>query len=285
MTGIILAVLFVILFLMILRVVYSIAFGVKSVHENVDLNIPRYAQYEELRSNIEREVKSLLSELCEKVSIHSRDGLKLTGRYYQMDPKAPVVILFHGYRGSAVKDSVGGFNVSKSMGYNILIVDERSHGDSEGRTITMGIKERYDCLDWIHYVTERFGQEKKIMIMGLSMGAATVLMASELDLPENVKGIVADCGYSNVKEMVIRVAGFMHFPAKIIYPFARLSARIYGGFDPDETSPASALRNCKIPVLLIHGEADELVPVEMSWENYHACGSEKEILIVPKANH
>lgn len=291
MTGIIYPVVITAVFYPILRWAYAVAFGTKEDHENVDFDIPGYEQCHKYRKRIEEDIHATLNQPYEKVNIYSRDGLRLAGKYYHVSQDAPVVILFHGYRSSAARDCAGGFKIAKEQGCNILLVDQRAHGDSQGRTITMGIKERYDCLDWTNYVVNRLGTETKILIEGLSMGASTVLMASQLDLPENVKGIIADCGYSDVKEILMRVGGRLKLPfhlklsPKFAYSISRMGAKIFGKFDPQEASPKKALENCKIPVLFIHGEKDRLVPVYMSHDNYNACQSEKELLIIPDANH
>lgn len=291
MTGIFFLAVITVIFYPILRWAYAVAFGTKENHENADFDIPRYEQYHIYRKRIEEDIHAILDQPYEKVNIYSRDGMRLSAKYYHVNQGAPVVILFHGYRSSAARDSAGGFKIAKEQGCNILLVDQRAHGDSQGRTITMGIKERYDCLDWTNFVVNRFGEETKILIVGLSMGASTVLMASELDLPENVKGIIADCGYSDVKEILTRVGGrlklpfHLKLPSKLAYSISRMGAKIFGKFDPEEASPKKALKNCKIPVLFIHGDKDRLVPVYMSRDNYNACQSEKELLIISDANH
>lgn len=292
MTGIVFLAVVTAIFYPIIRWAYTVAFGVKEVHENVDFRIPKYKQHSEYRQRIEEDIHMILEEPCEKLSIYSMDGLKLVGRYFHYKDLAPVVILFHGYRSSAVRDCAGGFRVAKEQGYNILLVDQRAHGESDGATITMGIKERFDCFHWVTYVINRFGKETKIILMGMSMGASTVLMASELDLPENVKGIIADSGYSDIKEILTRVGGRMKLPGnrrlsgKMAYPLVRIGAKVFGKFDPEEASPKKALEKCKIPVLLIHGQKDGLVPVSMGHDNHNAyMGEEKELLIIPEANH
>ena len=166
-----------------------------------------------------------------------------------------------------------------------MVVYQRAHRESGGKTITFGVKERFDCLDWIAYVNERFGENTPILLMGLSMGAATVLMAAGLDLPSNVKGIMADCGFSSPKEILQEVIRKMKYPLRITYFFVRMSARIFGHFDPEEASAVEALKNAKVPVLIIHGDDDRFVPSRMSRDNYDACASAKEILIVPGAGH
>ena len=276
----------IILFLVFLRVLYMMSFGVKAVHENYDRDVPKYEQFEILAGRMLADVDHLLTVPYETVSIMSRDGLKLCGRYYHYDDHSPLVILCHGYHGSAIRDSVGGFRIAKEQGCNILIIHQRAHGESDGRTITMGIKERFDCIDWIRYMLRRLGDDTRICLMGVSMGAATVLMASGLpELPKQVKCVMADCGYSTIRGMIAEVMKMMGYPVKLGYPFVRLASMIYGGFDPDETSPKEALKDCKIPVLLVHGDHDGLVPCEMSYENYEVITSEKELLIVNGANH
>lgn len=221
----------------------------------------------------------------EPVSITSRDGLHLEGKYYHVKDGAPLQIQMHGYRGSGARDFCGGTKLARNSGHNVLVIDQRSHGKSDGHTITMGIKERYDCLDWIAYATERFGSDTKILLVGLSMGAATVLMASELELPANVIGIMADCPYSSPKAIVKRVAKGMHFPPNLAYPFLYLGALIFGGFNLEESDAISAVKNAKVPILLIHGEADTFVPCKMSREIYEACVSPKMMATFPGAQH
>lgn len=277
---------FVLVFFIFLRILFNLSFGVKKVHENIDRDVPKYEQYQILGGRILADVDKLLAEPFEPVTITSHDGLKLAGKYYHTEDGKPLIILFHGYHGSAIRDGVGGFRIAKELGYNVLLVHQRAHGESEGRTITMGVKERYDCLEWIRYGIKRLGEDTEVILMGVSMGASTILMASGLDeLPEQVRCVLADCGYSSAKAMVRRVMGVMKLPFAPLYPFVRLAAKVYGRFDPDEITTKEALRSCKVPVLLIHGEHDQLVPYEMSYENYEMISTEKQLLIVKEANH
>lgn len=286
MIGAIILVTLLALFMIFLRILYRMSFGVKSVHENYDRDVPKYEQFEILAGKMLADVDQLLKIPYEPVTIISRDGLKLCGKYYHHGDGFPLVILFHGYHGSAIRDSVGGFRIAKENDCNVLIVHQRAHGESEGRTITMGIKERYDCIDWIRYMISRLGEDTRIALMGVSMGASTILMAAGLpELPKQVKCIMADCGYSTIRGMIAKVMKTMGFPVKPIYPFVRMASMVYGNFDPDAATPKEALGNCTIPVLLIHGDHDQLVPCEMSYENYEAISSEKELVIVNGANH
>lgn len=224
-------------------------------------------------------------ESFEEVQITSHDGTLLCANYYESKPGAPLVIFFHGYRSSFDRDGSGGFWHLVSNGYNILMVHQRSHGKSGGKTITFGVKERYDCLSWIDYVVERFGENVKIMLMGVSMGASTVLMASGLNPPENVKGIIADCGFTSPEKIIKSEIGAIHLPKNLVYSLARLSAKIFGGFDPNDADACEAVSKTDIPILIIHGEDDSFVPYYMAKEILDSCKSDKMFLSVPGAGH
>ena len=160
----------------------------------------------EYKETIVKNILALMDTPFEAVTIKSHDNLKLFGRYYHFKDGAPIAILFHGYRSTPFRDGSGGFRVCRDYGLNVLLCDQRAHGKSEGKTITFGVKERLDCMEWIKYLKERFGNDIKLLLVGLSMGAATVMMASDIVPAENVKGIVADCGFSSPKEILTDVA-------------------------------------------------------------------------------
>lgn len=225
---------------------------------------PKDPQYDPYREEMRRIYRQLHDRPCEFVSIESRDGLTLSGRYYHLKDGAPLDICFHGYRSHPFTDFSGGSELSFQMGHNVLLIDERAHGRSQGRTISFGILERLDLLEWVNYAIRRFGPEVQILLYGVSMGGATVLMASDLPMPENVRGIIADCPYSKPLDVILHVGKQRSLPDWLIRPFAILGARIYGGFDLLETDAERAVQNTKIPILIIHGEADHYVPCEMS---------------------
>lgn len=265
--------------------IYLYAFGVNSRRLAADDEVPNEEQHKEYAKSVREKIKMIQNTPFQEMIIRARDGVKLYGRYYHRIDGAPLVLMFHGYRSSCLRDGMGAFRFTKECGYNILMVDQRAHRNSGGRTITFGAKERYDCLDWIEHMRATVGKDTKMILIGLSMGAATVLMAAGLELPENVKGIIADCGYSSPKEILQAVIRSMKLPVKPTYFLVRLSAKIFGRFDPDSVSAGEALAHAKVPVLFIHGEADNFVPCEMSKRNYEVCASEKEIFIVPGADH
>ena len=222
----------------------------------------------------------------QRIFIESRDEITLAGKYYHFREHAPLILFFHGYHGTALRDGNGILSYAKNNGYNILLVDQRAHGKSGGRCITFGIKERYDCLDWIRYANRRFGDHTPIILAGISMGASTVLMASDLGLPANVKGIMADCPYSEPKEILKKVMIQMKYPVNVTYTAVRLGGKFFGKFDIEEHSALESMKNCYVPVLFIHGDEDELVPYEMSKDCYEACvSSEKRHVVVKGAAH
>lgn len=220
----------------------------------------------------------------EDVNIKSYDGLKLHARYYHNRDGAAVEIQFHGYKSVSRRDLSGAVPEALSQGRNVLLIDHRAHGDSEGRSITFGAKEKYDALSWVNYAVERFGEDVEILLYGISMGGGTVLMASALDLPKNVKGIVADCPFSSAGEIILKVAAEMGFPKKPVHPFIRLGAKLFAGFSLDEASAVDAVGITDIPILIIHGEGDGFVPCEMS-RQIHKAGPTTELRTFPKAGH
>ena len=242
-------------------------------------------QYEAVADHLSRISSIMRQYTFEDVSITARDGITLHGRYYHFKDHAPVQILFHGYRSHPYRDCCGGHSLSRKMGYNVLVVDQRSHGDSGGSTICFGIKERWDCLDWTNYVTGRLGSDTPIILSGLSMGAATVLMASELPLPENVACILADCPYSSPAGIIEKVCADKQYPVWLCRPFIHLGALFFGKFRLSAASARDAVRNCKVPILLIHGEDDRFVPCDMTLEIAANCASRVEVVTFPGAGH
>ncbi len=263
--------------------IYRMVFGRNSKKQGLDNEIPKGRQYDEYAQSISNGIKKGLKLSYQQIFIKSsKDGITLAGKYYHFKESAPVILFFHGYRSGALRDGNGLLLFAQKIGYNIILVNQRGQGKSGGKTITFGIKERYDCMDWIQYVNQRFGAEVPIVLAGMSMGASTVLMAADLGLPANVKGIMADCPYSSPKEILKTVIRQMKFPEKITYETLKLGAKIFGGFDIEEYSAVEAMKNCNIPVLLIHGDEDYFVPCQMSRDCFEACVSENKRLVLVK---
>lgn len=225
----------------------------------------------------------------EKVSILSFDGLKLKGIFLPAEQKTDKIILaVHGFRVNAMKDFAGLVYFYHQQGYHVLLVDDRAHGASEGKYIGFGCLDREDCYRWIHYLDQRFQGKCSIFLHGISMGAATVLMTSSMNLPQSVKGIIADCPYTSIWEEFCYLTEREKKSWLIMYPIMKLAGKIckvVAGYEYDEISSAEEVKETKIPILLIHGKEDRFVPPSMSEKIYNNCVSEKKLLIVPNAKH
>lgn len=242
---------------------------------------PIYAPYRDQMVAWMKEVRAMPCRIC---TVQAHDGLKLWGRYYEYAPDAPLELMFHGYRGNAERDLCGGVQRAFSLGHSVLIVDQRASSHSDGKVISFGVNEHQDCLRWVDFAAEQF-PDAPIILTGISMGATTVLMAAGQKLPQNVIGVLADCGYTSAREIIQVVTRMMKLPPKLSYPFVRLGARIFGHFDLEAADAGKALQNCKIPVIFFHGESDDFVPCYMSKKNYDACPSRKRLVTTPGAGH
>ena len=269
-------------------VCFRIAFFVKPEDKipAEEYPIPEGRIYEPFREQMVAWIKEVRSLPHEDMTITSFDGLKLRGKYYEFAPGTPVEIMFHGYRGNAERDMCGGVQRCFALGRSALIVDQRGCGNSEGNVISFGINEVRDCLAWLDHAIRRFGPGVKIILTGISMGASTVMMAAGENLPENVIGILADCGFTSAEDiMKVVIRDKMHLPPNLSYPFVKLGAKLFGHFDLDSRSAIDAMADAKVPVIFYHGEADDFVPCYMSRRNFEACTSRKRLVTIPRAGH
>ena len=251
-----------------------------------EFEIPPGAIYEPYRDIMVNWMKEARTLNPKEVSIKSFDGLTLYGKYYKYSEDAPIELMFHGYRGNAERDLCGGVQRCFALGRSCLIVDQRTAGKSGGRVITFGIKESRDCLSWVDYIIEKINPNAKIIITGISMGAATVTIAAGESLPKNVIAALADCGYTSAKAIIKKVIKDLKMPPDLMYPFIKLGARLFGGFDLEKYSPIEAMKKCTIPIIFIHGTTDDFVPYEMSVENFNACTHKcKKMVTVEGAGH
>lgn len=265
---------------------YRLAFSVPKQSREALFEMPDTEQYAPYSAEARQMISDALEIPYKEAVVTSYDGLRLFGKCYIASADAPWLIMLHGYRSGAERDFCGGLKFGIDSGFNVLLVDQRAHGKSEGKCLTFGIKERYDCLTWINYVISQAGGSCKIALYGMSMGAATVLMAAGSGLPKNVACIVADCGYTSPKAIIKKVIREMHYPVFPTYALVRLGGMLFGGFDIEEYSAVQAMEKCDIPVLFIHGDDDRFVPCDMSRENHRHCRAEgKKLLIVPNAGH
>ena len=256
----------------------------KEIPEDV-IEIPEGEIYEPYREKMENWIRQARKLPQKDVEITSFDGLKLRGKFYEFAPGAPVEIMFHGYRGSAERDMSGGVERCFQVRRSALVVEQRCSRGSEGNTITFGINEYRDCLEWVDFTIDYLGEDIKIILTGISMGASTVMLAAGQKLPSNVIGILADCGYTSAKEIMYHVMRKMKLPPKLCYPLVKLGARIFGRFDLDGDSPKEAMKRCTLPVIFYHGETDDFVPCDMSRKMFAAYQGKKALVTIPDAGH
>lgn len=240
--------------------------------------------------NVEKRVgdadRKLRARATEKVEIISHDGIPLTAHWDPCPDAKRIIVAMHGWRSSWCRDFGMISDFWRENGCSVLYAEQRGQNASGGEYIGFGIPERYDCLDWVRWVTARCGDQLPVYLSGLSMGAATVLMAADLDLPANVHGIMADCGYSSPEEIWKHVsADNLHLPYLLCRPAVNDICRKRFQVGASDVTALKALAKTKTPVLFIHGDADRFVPVEMTYENFKACAGPKRLLIVPGADH
>ena len=236
---------------------------------------------------MEEKKEWMLAQPREDVYIYSEDHLRLHGTYFKGEEGKKVVICFHGYTSEGMSDYIGLSGYYLKRGYRMLLVDERAHGKSEGEYIGFGCLDRKDAKKWIQWVIKKAGKDCEILLHGISMGGATVLMTSGLDLPPQVKGIISDCGFTSPKEVFSHVLRTMyHLPAFPMMQIADLVNKKRAGYGLDECNAAREVRKAKVPILLIHGEKDTFVPCAMCERIYENCAAPvKKKLIVKGAAH
>lgn len=222
---------------------------------------------------------------AQDVYIKNRDGLRLHAYWIPAENPKGTILLAHGYRSTMLADFGIAFEGYHSLGLNILVPHQRSHGMSQGRFITFGVKECGDMLEWIGYHNREFGNYE-LILSGLSMGASTMLYLADRELPGNVKGIIADCGFTSPKEIISSVfRQVIHLPAVPTIWAAELFCRLFAGFSLYEKDTRKTLANSKLPVLMVHGTGDDFVPCEMTKQGYACCTGQKDLLLVEGAEH
>ena len=244
----------------------------------------QYSDFLEKRKNF------MMAQKHEDVYQTSFDNLKLHATYFtairETEGKKKVAICVHGYTSKGLSDYVGLSDYYFRNGYALLLPDARAHGTSEGTYIGFGCLDRKDVLVWINWVIRKYGADVEIMLHGTSMGGATVLMSSGLDLPSQVKGIISDCAFTSPKEVFTHVLNSMyHLPAFPAIPGADIINKKLAGYGMDECNAKREVRKAKVPILFIHGSGDTFVPCRMCHEIYDYCASPKRKLIVEGAAH
>lgn len=235
---------------------------------------------------IQARKEAMLSEKHSDEWLMSADGLRLHATWFPQGECKKIVICFHGYTSQGMKDYLGLSGYYLKNGYSMLLVDERAHGESEGKYIGFGCLDRIDALKWINWVLRKCGEDVEILLHGTSMGGATVLMMSSLELPAQVKGIVSDCAFTSPKEVFSHVLKSMyHLPAFPVMNISDFLNKRLAGYGLDECNAAREVKKAKVPILFIHGSGDTFVPYSMCETMYENCASSKKKLIIEGAAH
>lgn len=229
--------------------------------------------------------KKLEQAPMQTVEIRAADGTRLVGHWRDCPNPQRVILAMHGWRSSWSKDFGLLADFWQESGCAVLYAEQRGQNQSGGEHMTFGMQERYDCRDWAVYLASHWG-ELPLYLAGISMGATTVLMAAGLSLPRQVRGVMADCGFTSpqaiwkhVSRENLHALGSIH--ALAAAPVFRRRLKL----DARGISTTEALRRCRVPVLFLHGAEDDFVPLEMTLENYRVCAAPKRLLIVPGAGH
>ena len=240
---------------------------------------------EQMLNSLRQVGERLAAQQHDTVKIQSRDGTHLVGHWMGVANPKRVIIAMHGWRSVWHRDFGVIADFFAKNDCSVLYTEQRGQGGSGGEYMGFGLMERHDCLDWINWVNKKTGKKLPVYLCGISMGASTVLMAAGLDLPDNVRGIIADCGYTSPLDIWKHVAKQAHISYGICgRPAGRLAKKRLRMAMDEETCP-QALSRSKTPVLFVHGTDDKFVPIEMTYENYKACAAPRRLFIVPGADH
>ena len=239
--------------------------------------------YRDDREKMLKDFEWFESQIFEEYEIKSYDKKRLKG-YLLRNSGQKFMICFHGYRASAKNDFSSSAQFYYKLGYNVLFVNQRSHGKSCGRLITFGVREKYDVKSWCEFVSEKL-EAKEIVLSGVSMGASTILMAQQLDLSKKVKAVIADCGYTCPADIIKQTIKTIHLPVYPTFWFINFYSILFSGINLKKYNTISAVEKSKTPTLFIHGTADKFVPPRMSVENYEHKIGKKKLIFIEGAYH
>lgn len=245
-------------------IVFLIIFYSPMKNQNDDFVFPKALHIKEMPEEIKGAIKELNHINFENVVVEAKDKVILHAQMYVQDFSKPVIILFHGYRGTPFRDFNEQILYLMKRGYNLLIVNQRAHLNSNTHITTLGIKEKYDGMLWVDFALNYFGKNCKMILFGLSMGASTVLFMTTIGIPKNVVGIIADSPYLSFEEIIKYTSKTRHFPPRIIYLLALVGAYLFGHFRLNDVNVPKALQTTETNILILHGLSDRIVPAYMT---------------------
>jgi len=243
----------------------------------------KFAEFRKDKAKMTELQKEFDEQNFKEVKIQSRDKITLYGRYLNRNSEK-TMIFFNAYRGNSKQDYLHMLRFYKSLEYNLLFVDQRAHGKSKGVVITFGVKEKYDVVDWVEYVREYYNP-REIILVGISMGASTVLMASDIVDNHLVKGIIADCGYTSIYNVLTQTLEAIAMPSKFALKCISFWLYIFKHVKLINADTTNAVARTDIPILYIHGVADKFIPSAMSEDNYNSTNTYSSLLLVDRAGH
>lgn len=218
----------------------------------------------------------------ERLELQSHDGLTLRANWYPNGDAKKTVILVHGWRSAPWWDYGGVFELLYDAGYAILAVSQRALYESDGTYVTYGVREHADLIDWIQLILTRFGADRRIALMGVSMGAATVLLATGNPLPDAVTCAVSDCSFSSAHAL-FRAGSHGWLPVSRLCVDVVSRIKTHSSYFAADC--VKAVADSRTPTYFVHGDDDEVVPYRMMDELYRACSAAKERWTVPGAKH
>lgn len=219
--------------------------------------------------------------------LKSADGLKLHAFYLPAENAKRFVLLSHGYKGSGFGDFAYTARFLHENQCNLLFLDQRCCGASEGEYITFGAMEQYDVQRWAYYISKRNKHRLPIYLYGESMGAASVLMASGHKLPKETRGLISDCGFRSMKGQIQDMAAnwfHLHWIGLLLFRLDLFCA-FFAGFRMKHADTAEAMKTNELPVLFFHGAKDTYVDPGNTIYNYSLCRAPKELVVVSEARH
>lgn len=226
------------------------------------------------------------SARAETVKIKNSAQMTLCGHFLHVENAERIILAVHGWRSSWQHDFRDQCALLEQLSCDVLYIDQRAHGESDGKYIGFGINERFDCLDWLRYIEEHNPRGLPVYLFGVSMGATSVMLASELIGKNRVRGIIADCGFTSAGDIWrCFIEQRSKYTGSCLYRLSDLRCLKRAGYRGDSRSTVQALKNTDIPFLFIHGGDDRFVPTEMSVKSFDSCASKKRLVIVPGAKH
>lgn len=273
----------------------SMAIDWNMVGEALDRQEPKGFQHMKARMSGQEEDQALMAQLQslgaqlerrahKVVHMESYDGTGLTGHLFEAERPRRVILAMHGWRSGWARDFCAVADFFQDTDCTVLYAQQRGQGDSGGEYMGFGMIERYDCREWVNWLNAYGFEDLPIYLVGISMGATTVLMAAGFHLPANVLGVIADCGFTSPKAEWKHIGKNnlgLAWHQKRVDSLCRRRIEL----DSDAYSTLDAMQTCEIPILFVHGKADAFVPPEMTLENYEACKSPRRLLLVEGANH